>query len=85
MKNIGSVTNKWLENAGIDTVEELRQIGVVPVYCLIKKMESSVSLNLLWGLEGAAENIDYREITERRKDELKLELETFIQNNPEWQ
>lgn len=84
MKNVSNVSAEWLNKAGIDTLDELREIGVIPVYYLIKRFETSVSLNLLWALEGAVKDIDYREISAERKEELKIELEMFKKSNPDW-
>lgn len=82
MKNIGTISSEWLHKAGIETIDELREIGFIPVYCLIKNLESSVSLNLLWALEGALHNKDFREITLERKNELKCALKNFQDMNP---
>ena len=75
MKNIGPVSRKWLAEVGIYTVEELRTAGSIPTYLMLKEMyPESVSLNLLWGLEAAIRDIDWRDLTETDKDELKKKL-----------
>ena len=75
MKNIGPVSRKWLAEVGIYTVEELRTAGAIPTYLMLKEMyPERVSLNLLWGLEAAIRDIDWRDLTETDKDELKKKL-----------
>jgi hypothetical protein len=42
---------------------------------MLKEMyPERVSLNLLWGLEAAIRDIDWRDLTETDKDELKKKL-----------
>ena len=75
MKNIGAVSRRWLAEVGIYTVEELRTVGSIPTYLMLKEMyPERVSLNLLWGLEAAIRDIDWRDLTEKDKDELKKKL-----------
>lgn len=78
LRNIGKVSGEWLANAGIHSVEDLQEFGVIKAYCVIKSFETKVSLNLLWALEGAVQNLDFREITTQRKTELLNELNFYI-------
>ena len=75
MKNIGPVSRKWLAEVGIHTVDELRMAGSIPTYLLLKEIfPERVSLNLLWGLEAAIRDIDWRDLTETDKEKLKKKL-----------
>ena len=75
MKNIGAVSRRWLAEVGVYTVEELRTAGSIPTYLLLKEMcPERGSLNLRWGLEAAIRDIDWRDLTETDKDELKKKL-----------
>ncbi|MGE3802049.1 MAG: TfoX/Sxy family protein [Candidatus Kapaibacterium sp.] len=71
MKNLGPVSLGWLQEIGIVEIDDLRRIGAVPVYLEIKKRHPKASLNLLWGLEGAVQDIHWMEVTAERKRELK--------------
>lgn len=75
MRNIGPVSRGWLAEIGIDTIDDLKTAGVIPTYQLLKEMyPERVSLNLLWGLEAAVRDIDWRDLTEADKEELKKRL-----------
>ena len=75
MKNIGPVSQKWLAEVGIYTADDLREAGVIPTYKLLKEIyPERVSLNLLWGLEAAVRDIDWRELTQADKEALKKQL-----------
>ncbi|MCB0711274.1 MAG: TfoX/Sxy family protein [Ignavibacteriae bacterium] len=71
MKNLGPVSLGWLREIGVVEIEALRRIGAVPVFLEVKKRHPKASLNLLWALEGAVQDIHWMEVTSERKQELK--------------
>ncbi|MBL1421742.1 MAG: TfoX/Sxy family protein [Alphaproteobacteria bacterium] len=72
MRNLGAGSEKNLAKAGIDTPEALREIGAVGAYHALKFFVGpQVTLNFLWGIEGALTDKDWRDISEPRKAELK--------------
>ena len=75
MKNIGPRSRQWLAEVGIYTINDLRNVGSVTTYKILKeRYPEKVSLNLLWGLEAAIRDVDWRELTETDKEELKRRL-----------
>ena len=75
MKNIGPKSGQWLAEIGIYTINDLRKAGSITTYKILKDMyPKKVSLNLLWGLEAAIRDVDWRELTEADKEELKKKL-----------
>ena len=75
MKNIGPRSQQWLAEIGIYTIDDLRQAGSLVTYKMLKeRYPKKVSLNLLWGLEAALRDIDWRDLTEADKHELKDRL-----------
>lgn len=75
MKNIGPRSRQWLAEIGIYTIRDLRNAGAIPTYKILKeRYPRKVSLNLLWGLEAAIRDMDWRELTETDKEELKQQL-----------
>ena len=75
MRNIGPVSEKWLAEIGIYTIADLRAAGAVPAYKLLKEIyPQRVSLNLLWGLEAAVRDMDWRDLTATDKAALKQQL-----------
>ncbi len=75
MRNIGPKSAKLLQRIGIRSVRDLLAVGVVPAFLMVRQAGARPTLNLLWALEGAAAELDWRAIPEKRKRELILELE----------
>jgi DNA transformation protein len=75
LKNIGPKSRGWLAEIGIYSIQDLRKAGAISAYKMLKeRYPKKVSLNLLWGLEGAVRDMDWRELTEVDKEELKKGL-----------
>lgn len=53
LKNIGPVTEGWLNAVGITSRDDLERVGPVAAYHLIRLRGENVSLNLLYALHGA--------------------------------
>lgn len=72
MRNIGSVSRRWLAEIEIYTLADLEQVGPIATYKMISAMRGGkVSINLLWALVGALEDFDCRDLSPERKDELR--------------
>lgn len=74
LRNIGPVAAEWLAEVGVNSQEDLRRIGVVTAYALVKRNHAKASLNLLWALAGAANDCDWRDLTDETKRRLKTEF-----------
>lgn len=75
MKNIGPKSRGWLAEIGIYSIQDLKKAGAVMAYKMLKeRYPKKVSLNLLWGLEAAIRDMDWRELTEKDKEQLKQKL-----------
>ncbi|MBZ0299577.1 MAG: TfoX/Sxy family protein [Anaerolineae bacterium] len=71
LKNIGPKTTSWLEAVGIHTLEDLEAVGVVEAYLRLKAaFPDRVSLNALWGLQGAVMEIPWNQIPEDIKQDI---------------
>ncbi|NOH14148.1 MAG: TfoX/Sxy family protein [Chloroflexi bacterium] len=76
VRNIGPKTAEWLEAIGIFTFEDLERLGAIEAYkLLVERYPHKVSMNALWGLQGALIGIPWNEISPVVKDKLKAELE----------
>ena len=76
IKNMGPKSRVWLHEIGIDTLEDLEATGAVEVYRRLKASRpTEVSLNMLWGLQGALLDIHWNMITPEMKAELKAQVE----------
>ena len=74
MRNIGPVSRQWLWQIGVRHLQTLREVGAVRAYLMIKAAQPRATLNLLWGLEAAVRDIDWRALTNEDKRQLKSEL-----------
>lgn len=72
LRNLGPKSENALANAGITTPEQLAALGSVNAYVALKRHDARVSLNMLWALEGALTDRDWREVA--RNDRLRLLL-----------
>ena len=78
LPGIGSVTQSWLEEAGIATVAELRALGSVEAYRRLKFMgPSRVSLNALYALEAALRGCSWLDLPPDVKDALRSEAKAI--------
>ncbi|GAV19163.1 hypothetical protein MMIC_P0092 [Mariprofundus micogutta] len=74
MRNIGKVSRLWLREIEVYNLNDLKACGAIAAYHMIKSIHPNATLNLLWALEGAILDIDWREIPESRKHELSKQL-----------
>jgi len=74
LRNLGPTSAAWLAEAGITSVSELRRLGPVLAYRLVRERQPRANLNLLWALAAALEGRDWRELTEAEKREMRRSL-----------
>ncbi len=75
LRNLGPKSAEWLITAGIVTIADLRRIGAVAAYQLVRHHQPRASLNLLWALAAGLEDRDWRELLPEEKAALKREYE----------
>lgn len=71
LPNIGKVVEKQLNDVGINTDDELINIGSKEAWLKIKEMDESACLNRLMALEGAIQNIRWHNLSDEDKKNLK--------------
>lgn len=72
LQGLGPVTRGWLEDAGIGTVDDLRNLGSVEVFRRLKfMMPKKVSLNALYGLEAAIRGCHWLDLPPEVKESLR--------------
>lgn len=74
IRNVGKVSRQWLYEIGIYTLDDLQRNGAMVAFQLIRANHPTVSLNLLWALEGAILDVDWRAIPESHKQALHQQL-----------
>ena len=70
-----------MHRAGITTEKQLRALGAVRAYVMVKRSDSRASLNLLWALEGALTNRSWREVAKTDRLGLLLQVEQLLTAN----
>ncbi len=71
LPNIGVVLEQQLHEIGIETPEQLRQIGSRQAWLAIKEKDPSACYNRLCGLEGAIAGIRWHLLPKEVKEALK--------------
>jgi DNA transformation protein and related proteins len=75
LRNLGSKSERWLNEIGVCSKEDLEKPGSIEAYRLLKQKGYPVSLNLVWAIEGALTDTDWRDLP----SDLKAELKAIIQ------
>jgi DNA transformation protein len=66
-----------LAGAGIKSVAQLKRLGSVRAYAMVKKSGVHASLNLLWALEGALTGLPWQVVAKEHRLSLLLALEAL--------
>lgn len=69
--NIGTEVERQLNEVGITTQDQLRQIGSKDAWLRIKKIDDSACIHRLYALEGAIEGVKKSQLSPEKKEELK--------------
>lgn len=72
LPNIGKALNDRMKEAGISNAEKLIELGAEQSFILLQAIEPDSCLNTLYTLEGAIQGIRWHNLSQKRKDELKL-------------
>jgi DNA transformation protein and related proteins len=70
--NIGKDTETKLIRAGIDSFEKLKELGSEQAFLRLQAFDPGACLNLLYGLEGAIEDIKWNELPPEKKQYLLM-------------
>ena len=75
LANLGPKSLEMLARAGVTSEHQLRNLGSVATYSLVKRCNPKASLNLLWALEGALTGLSWREVSKVHRTSLLFALE----------
>ena len=75
LKNIGKVTERWLNGIGVHDEEGLRRMGAVKAYRLIRASETGATLNLLYALQGAISGTHWNDLAPPIREMLRRQAE----------
>lgn len=71
LPNIGKTLAEKLERVGINSPEELKELGSENALLRVRELDQSGCYNMLCALEGAIQGIRWHGLSKDRKDELK--------------
>ena len=77
LPNLGLRSQEMLGLAGICSVSQLRKLGSVAAYALVKRADRRASLNLLWAIEGALSGLPWQTVAREHRTSLLLALDEF--------
>lgn len=77
LPSLGPKSQEILVAAGINSVEQLRNLGSIEAYVQVKRSGATVSLNLLWALEAALSGLHWQEVAHNHRTALLLALEEY--------
>jgi DNA transformation protein len=75
LRNLGPKSEEMLARIRVRTPAELARRGALATFIALKQSDASISLNMLWALEGALSDRDWREVARDDKLRLLTELE----------
>ncbi|MFC1748258.1 TfoX/Sxy family protein [Pseudomonadota bacterium] len=82
LRNLGKASASMLKKAGITTEEQLQNIGAARAYVTVKQTGCSPSLNLLWALEGALTDRDWKVVAKDNRLSLLIQAEELEKKFP---
>ncbi|MBS6643058.1 MAG: TfoX/Sxy family protein [Clostridiaceae bacterium] len=71
LPNLGPVVESQLNQVGITTYEQLKEIGSKQAWLKIKAIDSSACIHRLLAMEGAIQGIKKTQLSEEKKEELR--------------
>src|SRR5690606_22305048 len=74
LRNLGPTSAQWLAAVGIRTIGDLERIGAPAAHAMVKRVEPSASLNLLWALAAGLKDADWRDLSDAEKQRLRETL-----------
>ena len=75
LAGLGPKSEAMLVKAGITSVEQLRQLGSVRAFMMVKQAGLGPSINLLWALEGGLSGQHWQQVAREHRTSLLLALE----------
>ncbi len=82
LRNLGPASERMLKAAGIETPRQLDRVGAAEAYRRVQRGGGDAHRNLLWSLEGALLDVDWRDVPRDRKEALEREVSDKGQTNP---
>lgn len=83
LKNLGNTSINWLNAVGVNSFDDLQQLGAVAAYTKVKQRGFKVSKVFLYALQGALTSIHWSELDDNQKEALVNEAESLLAEQAE--
>ncbi|HAS6254864.1 TPA: TfoX/Sxy family protein [Vibrio vulnificus] len=77
LQGLGPKSEQMLQSVGINTPQQLRDLGPIRAYLCVREAQPKASLNLLYALVGALEGEHWLQVAKQRRWELLAKLEGY--------
>lgn len=77
LKNLGMASVNILQAVGVNSYQDLAEIGAVEAYCKIKARGIHVSKVMLYALQGALMDVHWNDLSPDLKEQLVAEADQF--------
>ncbi len=84
LRNLGSVSTRWLNAIGVHTRRDLEKVGAVGACAILKAHGYNASLNLVYAIEGALRDCDWNRLPVKRKAQLKAAAADAVKPRCAW-
>jgi DNA transformation protein and related proteins len=75
LRGLGPASVQMLASAGITSAAQLREANLYQLYACIKAKHQRASINLLYAMMGAVDDVDWRDVAKDRRTEVLMRLE----------
>ena len=75
--NIGPKSRQWLKAIGVYHLQDVKVMGPISIYFILKQNGYPVTRNLVYALEAALRNCDWRQLPADVKQELNQKIQDF--------
>jgi DNA transformation protein and related proteins len=75
LRGLGPASVQMLASAGITSAAQLRKADLYKLYAQIKAKHPRTSINLLYAMMGAVDDVDWRDVAKDRRTEVLLRLD----------
>ena len=75
LPGFGLTTAQWLLDIGVESYDDIEELGSLEVYRRLRVSRPGVSLNALWALECLLLGCNWRDLPPERKAQLRRELQ----------
>ena len=84
LRNLGPTSLRWLHAIGVRTRTDIAELGPVSIYRLLKLQGYPATLNLVYALEAARRDVEWKRLSPAHKRRLKTAAEHAIKPRCSW-